>query len=133
MQEIVTMEQQFLLWIQDYVRCFFRRYTKYKKMIVVRFAGRIFQFQSFMADVPEVTVTAVAVVSGKRQVNSVCLAVCNLCFTGIHFPFITSPGSDDLDIRSKCLDAKLKTDLVISFSGSTVADGNSTFFSCNFN
>ena len=36
-------------------------------------------------------------------------------------------------IRSQCFDRKLKTDLVISFSGCTVADSNSTFFSCNLN
>ena len=34
---------------------------------------------------------------------------------------------------SKCFDTKLETDLVISFSGSTVADGNSAFLTCNLN
>ena len=82
-----------------------------------------------MADVPQVTVTAVAGICGERKIDAMCLAVCDLIFTGLHVPFVISPGSDDLYIRSKCLDRKLETDLVVSFSGSAVADRNCAFFS----
>ena len=57
------------------------------------------------------------------------LSVCDLCLTGIHLPLVITPRSNDFDIRSKCFDTKLETDLVISFSCSTVADCNSVFFS----
>ena len=54
-----------------------------------------------------------------------CLAVFNLIFTGLHGPYIShTPRSDDLDIWSQSLDAKLETDLVITFTSSTVADSN---------
>ena len=57
-----------------------------------------------------------------------------LVFTGFHLPEIChSPRSNDLDVWSKCCDTKLETNLVISFTSSTVADCYSTFFSCNFN
>ena len=87
-----------------------------------------------MADVPQVTVTAVAVFCIKWKVDAVCFTVSQLVFTGLHGPYIGhSPRSDYFDIRSKGFDAELETDLVISFTGSAVADGNSTFFSCDLN
>ena len=101
-------------------------------MFVVWLIGRIFQFQSFMADVPQVTVTAVTGICSKRKVNAVCAAVFNLGFTGIHVPFVVSPRSDDLDIRSESFDTEFETDLVISLSGCTVADSDSAFFAGNF-
>ena len=62
-----------------------------------------------------------------------CLAVIDLCLTGIHLPFVITPGSNDLNVGSQCLDAKLETDLVISLSGRTVTDGNCVFFSGDLN
>ena len=83
-----------------------------------------------MADVPEVPVAAVAVACVERKINAVLFAVCDLIFPGLHGPQIGhSPGSNDLDIRSQSADAELKTDLVISFTGCAVADGDSAFFS----
>ena len=70
----------------------------------------------------------------ERKVNSVLLAVRNLLFTGIHGPNVRhSPWSDDLKIRGKSLDAKLETNLVISFSCSPMTDGAGAFFSCDLN
>ena len=63
--------------------------------------------------------------------NAMSLAVFDLGFTGVHVPFVASPGSDDLDIGSQSLDAQLETDLVVTLTGSTVADSYSTFFSGN--
>ena len=65
-------------------------------MLIVRLVGRILQLQSFMADVPQVTVTAVAAVCGEGKVNAVRLAVFDFGFTGIHGPLLISPGCDDL-------------------------------------
>ena len=107
---------------------------KYQHVVVVRLVGRILQLQSLMADVPQVAVTAVAVAAVERKINAVLLAVFDLIFTGLHGPYIShTPWSDDLEIRSQSLDAQLKTDLVVSFTGSAVADGSSAFFSCNLN
>ena len=86
-----------------------------------------------MTDVPQVAVAAVAVFCIKRQVNAMLFAVFNLVFTGLHGPDIChTPRRDDLDIRRKRLDAQLETDLVISFSGCSVTDGDSAFLPRNF-
>ena len=61
-----------------------------------------------------------------------CLAVLDLGFTGIHSPLFISPCSDDLKIRCQSLDTKLKTDLIITLSGSAVADCSSALLTCNF-
>ena len=87
-----------------------------------------------MADVPQVTVTAVAVLCVKWKINSMSFTIIDLVFTGLHCPYIChTPWSDDLDVRSKSFDTKLETDLVISFSCCTMADSNSAFFTCNLN
>ena len=115
-----------------FVRSFFRSYAQHQHVVIVRFIGRVFQFQSFMADVPQVSVTAVAVAGVERKIDAVFVTVFNLIFPGLHGPYVGhSPRSDDLQIRSKGFDAKLETDLVIAFSGCAVADGGSAFFSCN--
>ena len=101
-------------------------------MIEVRLVCRIFQFQTFMADMPKITVTAVRGICRERKVDSVSLAVFDFRFTGIHGPLVISPSSDNLDIGSKSLDTKLETNLVVTLTGSTVADCGSAFFSCDF-
>ena len=106
-------------------------HTKYQQMLVVRLVAGIFQFQTFVADVPDITVTAVGRIGGERKMNAMSLAVFDLGFPGVHVPFVASPGSDDLDIGSQSLDAQLETDLVVTFTGCTVADGYSAFFSGN--
>ena len=103
-------------------------------MVIVRRVGRIFQFQAFVADVPEVPVTAVALGMVKRQIDAFALAVRDFVFAGLEFPDIRhSPGSDNLQVRSQRLDAQLKTDLVISLSGRAVADRRSAFLPGDFN
>ena len=81
-----------------------------------------------MADVPEVAVAAVAVAVVERKYDAMLLTEFDLILTGLHFPYIShTPRSDDLQIRGESLDAELKTDLVISFTGRAVADRGSTF------
>ena len=105
-----------------------KQLSENQKIIVVWFVCRILQFQTFMADVPDVTVTAVRMSSIKRKIDTVCLTVCNLRITGIQLPFRLSPYSDNLDVRCKGFNRKLETELVISLTCSTVADSNSTLF-----
>ena len=44
-------------------------------MVVVWFISRIFKFKTFMTDMPKVTVTAVALVCSKWEINTMLLAV----------------------------------------------------------
>ena len=100
-------------------------------MVIIGLVGRIFQFQAFMADVPQVAVAAVAGIRGERKVDAVGLAVGDFGFPGIQGPLIVSPCGDNLDVGSQRLDAKLETDLVVALAGSAVADGDSAFFAGN--
>ena len=84
-----------------------------------------------MTDMPDVAVAAVTGICGEREVDAVRLAVFDLGLAGIHCPLVVSPCSDNLKIRSERLDCKLEANLVISFSGSAVADCGSAFFSGN--
>ena len=56
-------------------------HTKYQQMLVVRLVAGIFQFQTFVADVPDITVTAVGRIGGERKMNAMSLAVLNLSLT----------------------------------------------------
>ena len=86
-----------------------------------------------MADVPEVSVTAVALGVIERKVNAVGLAVFDFVFPRLKCPEVChTPGSDNFDIRSQSLDSKLKTDLIIALAGRAVADRDSTFLACDF-
>ena len=115
------------------IRSIFRGNTENQQIFVVWLICRIFQFQTFMADVPQVTVTAVAVFCIEWQIDAVLFYEFQLVFTGLHSPYIShTPWSDNFQIRSQCFDTQFKTDLVISFTGSTVADRGSTFFSGDF-
>ena len=119
--------------ILAFLGSFFGSNAENKQMLEIRLVGRIFQFQTFVADVPDVTVTAVAGVCREGKVDSVCLTVLNFGFTGVKCPLVISPCCNDLQIGSKSLDAELETDLVISLTGCTVADGNSAFLTCDLN
>ena len=62
------------------------------------------------------------------------MAILDFILTGLHCPDIGhTPGSDYLDIRSEGLNAELKTDLVVAFAGSAVADRGSAFLAGNLN
>ena len=102
-------------------------------MIVVRLASGIFQFQAFMADVPDVAVTAVGGIRGEGQVDAVRLAVVDLGLAGVERPLLVTPCSDDLQVRSERLDAELEADLVIALAGRAVADRGRAFLARDLN
>ena len=102
-------------------------------MLEVRLICGILQLQSFMADVPDVPVAAVGGISGEGQMDTMCLAVFDFGFTGVHRPLVVSPCSNNFNIGSKSLDAQLKTDLVVSFSGRAMADSGCALLAGDLN
>ena len=115
------------------VRCMLRRDGHDEHVVIIRSERRIFKLKTFMADVPEVAVTAVALGMIERKVNAVCLAVFDFIFPRLECPEVChTPGSDDFDIRSESLDAQFKTDLIITLAGSTVADRYSALLAGDF-
>ena len=119
-------------YIFGFIGRLFRSGAENQKMIIIGLVGRILKLQSFMTDVPQVAVTAVAGIRGEGKVDAMSLAVFDFRFTGIHGPLVASPGSDDFNVRSQSLDAELEADLVISLSGSAVADGDCAFLAGDF-
>ena len=104
-----------------------------EEMVIVGSHCGILELEAFMADVPQVAVAAVAAVCREGQVNAVCLAVCDLGFTGIHVPLGASPCSDNVEVGSQSLDAQLKTNLVVALTGRAVADRGCAFLAGNLN
>ena len=98
-----------------------------QEMVIVGSVCGILELEAFVADVPEVPVTAVAAVGGEGKLDAVRLAVRDLGFTGVHGPLGASPGSDDIEVGSQSLDAHLETDLVIALAGRAVADRGRAF------
>ena len=110
-------------YILSFIRGFLGRNAEYKEIVIVRLICRILQLKTFVADVPQVAVAAVAVLRIKGKINAVLLAVLDLILAGLHGPDIChTPRSDNLQIRSESFDTQFKTDLVISLSCGAVAD-----------
>ena len=55
--------------------------------------------------------------------------IINFLITALDIPF--SPGSNDFQVRIKVHDAKLKPDLIISFSGTAMADSIGMLLMCD--
>ena len=108
-----------------FIRRLLRGHAQLQQLVVVRRIGGVFQFQSFVADVPDVTVAAIAVALLHRALYAVSLTIGHLILTRLHIP--DSPGSDDLKLGRQCLDRQLETHLVITLAGAAVADRISAF------
>ena len=111
----------------------FGGYAQLQDVIVVRFVCGIFQFQTFMAQMPQVSVTAVGVVMAYFEGDTMVSQVLDFVFTGLHFPCVQSPGSDDFHFGCQCFDCQFETNLVITFACCTVADCCCAFCFSDFN
>ena len=116
-----------------YIGSIFGGYAQLQEMFVVRFVCGVFQFQTFVAQVPDVAVTAVRVVVACFERNAMCFQVSHFVFTTLHAPCIQTPGSDDFQFRCQCFDGQFKTYLVIAFACCAVADCCCAFFFGDFN
>ena len=83
-------------YIFSLIWCLLRICTKYKKVIPVWLQRWIFKLQTFVADVPDVTVTAVRCCHIKWKINAVLLTECDFILTGLHRPLWLSPCCDDI-------------------------------------
>src|SRR5438552_1304392 len=86
-----------------------------------RFVGRvrrIFEFAAFVAEMPNVSVSAVNVFLALLDRNVVFLRIGDGVFTGIDVPL--APRRDDLNIRRDGLVGQFETHLVVAFSSAAV-------------
>ena len=110
---------------------FFGGYAKLQDMVIVGFICGVFQFQAFVAQVPDVSVTAIGIVVACFKRNAMLCQIFDLVFTGFHFPGIQSPGSDDLHFRRQCFYSQFKTHLVVAFACCAMADSCCAFLFCD--
>ena len=96
-------------------------------VLVVGLILGLFQFQSFVADVPDVLVAAVGLVFFHRNFKSAVFQKFDFSVAAVHVPFGVTPCSDYPQVGSERLDCKLKTNLVVSLTSCAVADSRSTF------
>ena len=115
------------------IGCLFGCYTHLQNVFVVRFVCRVFQFQTLMAQVPQVSVTAVGVVMACFKGDTMVSQILYFILTGLHLPCIQSPGSDNLHFGCQRLDGQLKTHLIVALACCAVADCSCAFLFRNFN
>ena len=85
-----------------------------------------------MADVPQVTVPAVAGIGRERKVDAMLFAIFDFVFPGLHGPQVGhTPGGNDFQVRGQGFNTQFKTDLVVAFACGAVADGGGAFFAGN--
>src|SRR5690348_12758599 len=92
--------------------------------------GRVFEFATFVAQVPDVTVTAVNVLLGLLNGNLVLFGVRDGILAGVNVPF--TPWRDNLQIGRDGLVSQFKANLVVAFSGAAVGKAIRTELQCEF-
>ena len=91
------------------------------------FFPRIFQDAAFKGDVQQVTVHGIGFFQRAAHGDIVCMSVFDHFGTGLECPVGIAPCGDDLRSRVKCVCIEFKTDLVVAFTGGTVANGICAF------
>ena len=103
--------------ISRFIRRLLRRHAQLEESRLVdrRFVCRIFQIQTFVGQVPQVLILGVVGFLIDLQRDIVLFCILNFLFTGIKFP--EPPRSNDIHLRSKRMDGKLKTHLIVALAG----------------
>ena len=93
-------------------------------MLILRRVLRIFQLQSLVGDMPEISVPAVGILVGTEgEIDPLLLAVGDFILSGTEGPDIAHPPRcEDIEVGGQGLYGKLKADLIISLSRCAVAD-----------
>ena len=92
---------------------------------IVGLVGRALQIQTFVAQMPKILILGIVGLTAYFQRDVMSLCVVDFLLARLNIP--NTPRSDDLHIGSKCLDCQLKTNLIVAFTGTTVADSISAF------
>src|SRR5579885_1267451 len=97
-----------------------------QEKIFRRCLGRIFKNAAFIADVHQIGVHRIRLFDCDWNGDAMLLGVYNQFDAPGEIPL--PPGSDNLQMRSQGFDGELEPDLIVSFAGSTMRDGITTFF-----
>ncbi len=114
------------LHVSGLVRRGFRRYAP-TPHVFLGFRPGVFQVDAFVGDVQQVGVHGIRALALLHFHGDVALfTILEQLFAGVQIPL--TPGSDHLHARLQGIGAKLKTNLIVTFTGSTVRDGVCTRF-----
>src|SRR5437868_8220249 len=89
-----------------------------------RRVGGVFEFSALVAQVPEITVTAVNLHAACGYRNPMLLRVIEAVFARLQLPF--APRRDDLQAGRERLVSQFEAHLVVSFSGAPVCNRDSS-------
>jgi len=95
------------------------------------FVCRIFEVEAFVGQMPQVLVLGVVGLLVDLERDVVLFRVLDLLLTAVEFP--ESPRSDNVHVRSKCLDGQLETYLIVALTGAAMADSVCAFLQCDLN
>ena len=84
-----------------------------------------------MTHVPDVAVSAVNFVGGRRDWNIAFFGVSNGIVPRPDIPL--APGRDDFKLRRESFVSELEANLIIAFAGAAMRHGVSAFFERDFN
>ena len=113
--------------IRRLVGCLHGRHAHLKEafFFVLRLVRRIFQVKTLVGQMPQVLVLGIVGLARNLQRNIMRFGVIDLFVAGLDIPL--APRSDNLQIRSKALDGKLKTHLVVALARCAMSHGVGTF------
>ena len=120
-------------YVLTFIRGFFRNRCIFKHVLVVRLIFCFFKLKTFVRKMPYIFIAGIRLVFLHRNFQSAVFKEFNFCLAAVHIPFVIAPSGNNLNIRSKSLDCKLKTNLVVSFSSRTVTNCNRFFLTRIFN
>src|SRR5262245_25070014 len=111
------------------VRSFLGRYCQLPHGLL-RLAGWIFQYSSFMTNVPEIAIFAIDLLLGCGNRNSVLFSVVNRIFTRLDVPF--SPGCNHFEVRGQGFVGQFEAYLIVPFPRTAVSNSISALAEGNF-
>src|SRR5579859_2012558 len=82
--------------------------------------GGIFEFATFVAEVPNVAVAAINVLFALLDGDVVFFGVGDGVFAGVDVPF--APRRNDLDVWSDCFVSEFEADLIVAFAGAAMSE-----------
>ena len=110
-----------------------RANSVFEHVLVVWLVLSLLKLQALVRDVPDILVARVRLVLFHRNFKTAVFKEFNLCVAAVHVPFRVTPCCDYTQVRSESFDCKLKTNLVVALSCSTVTDCNGTFLTSVLN
>ena len=88
------------------------------------------ELSALVAEVPKIAISAVNLLSARRNRHLVRFSVVDCIFTRLDLPL--TPWSDHFELWRQCLKSMFKTDLIIAFAGAAMGYRSRAFLQSHF-